>query len=73
MDPMTLGAGALPALESFTGGHAGPSNAFLDSKATANMNFNHGAVNFGSNNGVPTWAVIGLLVIGGWYAFKHTK
>lgn len=73
MDPMSLGAGALPALESLSGGNAGPSNAFLDSQAAANMNFNHGAVNFGSNNGVPSWAIVGLLIVGGWYVFKNAK
>lgn len=73
MDPLTIGAGALPALEKLTGGAAAPSSAFLDSQAAANMNFTHGAVNFGSNNGIPTWAVIGVLALGGWYVYKKTK
>lgn len=73
MEPLTLGAGALGALETINGGSAAPSSAFLDAMTNANMNFNHGAVNFGSNNGIPSWAIIGALCIGGWYVYKKTK
>lgn len=72
MDPATLGAG-LGALESITGGAAAPSSAFLDAYTSNSQNFTHGAVNFGSNNGIPSWAIIGALVIGGWYVYKKTK
>ncbi|NOI13804.1 hypothetical protein [Vibrio hepatarius] len=74
MDPLTIGAGALGALENITGGAAAPSSAFLDSKASANQSFMHGAVNFGSNNQqLPTWVLVGVLALGGWYVYKKTK
>ncbi len=73
MDPFTIGAGALGALETVNGGSAGPSNALGGTNAGSDMNFNHGAVNFGSNNGVPDWVLIGALLIGGWYVYKKVK
>ncbi|EKO3520841.1 hypothetical protein K7V76_000675 [Vibrio fluvialis] len=48
------------------GGSAGPSTATSTSNSTNNSGFSGGAVNFGSNNGLPTWAVL-LLALGAAY------
>ncbi len=64
---------ALPALENLTGGAAAPATSGSSNNSAVNSTFNHGAVNFGSNNGVPTWAVVGALAIGGFYVYKKFK
>lgn len=51
------------------GGSAGPSSAGSSNDSASNIGFQGGTVNMGSNNGVPTWA----LVLGGlaaWYVLK---
>jgi len=60
-------------LESIQGGDAGPSSAFLENQAANHMNFSHGAVNFGSNNGLPEWVWIGAILLGGLYVYKNFK
>lgn len=55
------------------GGSAGPSSAGSSSSTNNGMNFTHGDVNFGSNNGVPTWALVAAIAIGGFYVYKKFK
>lgn len=57
----------------FQGGSAGPSTASGKNDTNSGFNFDHGAVNFGSNNGIPSWVLIGALAIGGWYVYKKVK
>ncbi|CZF79467.1 MULTISPECIES: hypothetical protein [Grimontia] len=40
------------------GGSAGPSAAHNTTTHTTNSGFTGGAINFGSNNGIPSWALL---------------
>lgn len=66
--------GAFGAMTSLTGGgglqggSAGPSTATSTSNTTNNSGFSGGNINFGSNNGMPTWAIL-LLALGAAYVF----
>lgn len=40
------------------GGSAGPSTATSTSNTANNSGFTGGVVNMGSNNGIPTWALV---------------
>lgn len=57
------------------GGSAGPSAAssHTSTVTTNNSGFTSGSINFGSNNGVPTWAIVAAICIGGIYVYKSTK
>lgn len=62
---MTGGAGGID----FGGG--GPSAN--TSTTTNNSGFTGGAVNMGSNNGVPTWAIVGAVALVAIYFLKGRK
>ncbi len=57
------------------GGSAGPSSAgsHTSTVTTNNSGFSPGGINFGSNNGIPSWAIIAAICIGGFYVYKTTK
>lgn len=55
------------------GGSAGPSTATSTNTTTNNSGFTGGAVNFGSNNGIPTWAILAGLGVAAFYVFKSKK
>ncbi|NCO45583.1 MAG: hypothetical protein GW890_03790 [Vibrio sp.] len=50
------------------GGSAGPSTATSTSNTTNNSGFGGGSINFGSNNGMPTWAIVAL-ALGAFYVY----
>ncbi|WP_244886290.1 hypothetical protein [Aliivibrio logei] len=64
-----LAGGGMPA-GGVTGGASGDIYTTTNSTNTANSGFTGGTYNFGSNNGVPSWAIvaIGLAVL--WFFFK---
>ncbi len=69
MNPFTIGDNALGALESLTGGHAGPSSA----NSSTSQDFWGGGVTIGSapqSNTVIWIALIALVIAGVWYAAK---
>ncbi|EGU42974.1 MULTISPECIES: hypothetical protein [Vibrio] len=49
----------------------GPSSA--GSTTNNNNGFTGGTVNFGSNNGVPTWLLIGGVLVAGYFLFGRKK
>ncbi|MFA0550943.1 hypothetical protein CWN94_11675 [Vibrio splendidus] len=51
------------------GGSAGPSTATSTSNTTNNSGFNGGSINFGSNNGMPSW-MIAVLALGAFYVYN---
>lgn len=54
------------------GGSAGPSGASGYTTTTNNMGFTGGAINFGSNNGMPSWLIL-LLAVGAAYVYTKTR
>ncbi|MEZ8794817.1 hypothetical protein AB6D86_23405 [Vibrio splendidus] len=55
------------------GGSAGPSTATSTSNTTNNSGFSAASYNFGSNNGIPSWALIAGAVAVGLYVYKSKK
>lgn len=59
------------------GGSAGPSTATSTStttnSTTNNSGFSGASYNFGSNNGIPSWALIAGAVAVGLYVYKSKK
>lgn len=58
-----------------TGGSSGPSTATSTNKTESttrnSSDFIGGSINFGSNNGLPMWALVGAgLVVGYWVFFR---
>lgn len=51
-----------------TGGSSGPATAGGNASSNSSSGFTGGVVNMGSNNGVPTWAII-LCVLAAVYVF----
>ncbi|AOW84215.1 MULTISPECIES: hypothetical protein [Vibrio] len=60
------GGGAL------TGGHAAPSGVGSENRTTTTNGFDFGSVNFGSNNGMPSW-MLGLLALGALYVYTKAR
>lgn len=54
------------------GGSAGPSAASSHTTTTNNSGFNGADINFGSNNGMPTWAIV-LLALGAAYVYTKAR
>lgn len=46
------------------GGSAGPSTATNTSNTTNNSGFTGGAINMGSGNGIPSWAIVAMVLAG---------
>lgn len=55
------------------GGSAGPSTATSTVTTTNSSGFTSGSINFGSNNGIPTWALLAGLGVAAFYVFKSAK
>lgn len=55
------------------GGSAGPSTATSKNTTTNNSGFTSGSINFGSNNGIPSWAIAVGVGVAVYYVFKSKK
>ncbi|KKA43749.1 hypothetical protein [Salinivibrio sp. KP-1] len=66
MNPAAMGALAKGAKGNSLDWGAGPSSAYGQSSNTQNA----GNIHFG-NVLFPSWFLIALLIVGGWYAWKH--
>lgn len=54
----------------FTGGSSGPSTAGGQTSSNSSSGFTGGVVNMGSNNGLPTWAIV-LGILAAVYVFTR--
>ncbi len=52
-------------------GGGGPSTA--TSTTNNSSGFNGGSIQFGNNFTVPTWLIVGVVVVGAFYVFKKKK
>ncbi|MDF2185458.1 hypothetical protein O1O06_11860 [Grimontia hollisae] len=67
MEPLSLGAGALGALETITGGAGGPSGAWGGTHHSGQWQLGGLTV----NNGLPQWVWIAALAVGAFYVYKR--
>ncbi|EIA0806123.1 hypothetical protein M2H12_14945 [Vibrio vulnificus] len=52
-------------------GGGGPSSA--GSTTNNNNGFNGGSIQFGSNQTIPTWLIVGVVIVGAIYVVKRKK
>ncbi len=66
----SMGGGIDGGAGGMTGGASGDIYTTNTSNTTNNSGFTGGTYNFGSNNGVPSWAILIIALVGLWLFLK---